>query len=159
MCASKTSSRYVLKMSSRHVFKRSSRRLQRNNFPSYKTSSRRLETFLQGVYQTSSRHICKTSSRRRLGRRKIVTLKTCWRRLQDVLKTNKCSLGYASNACWVNHSLANIWMTSLDFWQIIILKNFGCEKTDAVSKQYQKTWEMVIQTCLYSLEKWPLNST
>ena len=117
------------------------------------------------------RHFCKASTRRLqdifarrlqedvLEDQQIVTLKTCWRRLQDVLKTNKCSLGYASNACWVNHSLANIWMTSLDFWQIIILKNFGCEKTDAVSKQYQKTWEMVIQTCLYSLEKWPLNST
>ena len=82
----KTSSRYVLKTSSRHVFKTSSRRLQRNNFSSSKTSSRRL---------------CKTFSRR-LGRRKIVTLKTCWRhlqdmswrRLQDVLKTNNCLLGY-----------------------------------------------------------------
>ena len=43
-------------------------------------------------------------SSRRLGRRKIVTLKTCWRRvedvswrrLQDVLKTNKCLLGVLS---------------------------------------------------------------
>ena len=54
----KTSSRYVFKTSSRHVFKTSSRRLQRNNFSSSKTSSRK-------------------------GRSKIVTLKTCWRRLQD----------------------------------------------------------------------------
>ena len=46
------------------------------------------------------REFLKTSSRR-LGRRKIVMLKTCWRRLQDmswrrlqdVLKTNKCLLG------------------------------------------------------------------
>ena len=51
----KTSSRHVFKTSSRHVFKTSSRRLQRNNF----------------------------SSSRRLGRRKIVTPKTCWRRLPD----------------------------------------------------------------------------
>ena len=52
----------------------------------------------------------KTSSRR-LGRRKIVTLKTCWRRLQDiswrrlqdVLKTNKCLLGSDTNATWVKN--------------------------------------------------------
>ena len=77
----KTSSRYVFKTSIRHVFNTSSRRLQRNNF-SFSTTS------------------CKMSSRR-LGRRKIVTLKTCWRRfqdtpwtcLQDVFKTNKCLLG------------------------------------------------------------------
>ena len=48
----------------------------------------------------SSRHLQDMSSRRlqgmssrRLGRRKIVTLKTCWRRLQDVFKTSKCLLG------------------------------------------------------------------
>ena len=65
----KTSSRHVFKTSSRHVFKTSSRRLQRNNFSSSKTS----------------------------WKRKIVSLKTYWRRLQDmswrhledVLKTNK----------------------------------------------------------------------
>ena len=56
----KTSSRPVFKTSSRHVLKTSSRRFQRNNFLSCKMSSRRL------------------------GRRKIVTLKTCWRRLQDM---------------------------------------------------------------------------
>ena len=75
----KTSSRHVFKMSSRHVFKTSSRRLQRNNFSSSKTSSRRLARFFQDVFNTSSR--C-------LGRQKIVMLKTCWRHLQDVLKTS-----------------------------------------------------------------------
>ena len=44
---SKTSSRHVFKTSSRHVFKTSSRRLQRNNFLSSKTSSRRLARCLQ----------------------------------------------------------------------------------------------------------------
>ena len=60
---------------------------------------------LQDVFKTSSRRLRKTSSRttswRRLGRQKIITLKTCWRRLQerswrhlqDVLKTSKYSLG------------------------------------------------------------------
>ena len=88
----KTSSRYVFKMFSRHVFKTSSRHvfktswrhLQRNNFSSYKTSSRRLQEVLREVLKTSSR---------RLGRRRIVTLKPCWRRLQDVFKTKKCLLG------------------------------------------------------------------
>ena len=65
----KTSSRYAFKTSSIHVFKTSSRRLQRNNFSSSNTSSRSL------------------------GRCKIVALKTCWRRLQDVFKTNRCLLG------------------------------------------------------------------
>ena len=87
----KTSSRLTFKTSSRHVFKKSWRRLQGNNFSSSKTSSRRFPRCLHDVFKTSSR---------RLGRRKIVTLKTCWRRLQDmswrrhqdVLKTNKCLL-------------------------------------------------------------------
>ena len=86
--------------SSEDVFKRSSRHLgQDQHICLDYTSSRRL----QDVFKTSSRRfqdVFKTSSRR-LGRRKIVTLKTCWkrlqdmpsRRLQDVLKTNKCLLG------------------------------------------------------------------
>ena len=52
----------------------SSRRLQRNNFSSSKAS-------------------CEISSRR-LGRRKIVTLKMCWRRLQDISWR-------PTNVCWV----------------------------------------------------------
>ena len=82
----------ILKTSWRHVFKTTSRRLQRNNFLSSKTFSRRLQEVSQDVFKMSSR---------RLGRRKIVTLKTfwrclqdiLWRRLQDVLNTNKCLLG------------------------------------------------------------------
>ena len=80
----KTSSRHVFKTFSRHAFMSSrrfqdmsSRRLQPNNFSSSKTSWRRL------------------------GRRKNVTLKTCWRRVQEVswrrlkyvFKTKKCFLG------------------------------------------------------------------
>ena len=74
----KTSSRYVFKTSPRHVFKTCSRcllkaswrRPKRNNFSSSKTSLRRLKDVLEDV--------------------KLL----CWRRLQDVLKTNKCLLGY-----------------------------------------------------------------
>ena len=55
-------------------------------------SSRRIQGVLQDVFKTSSRH---------LGRWKTDTLKTYWRslqdmscrRLEDVLKTNKCLLG------------------------------------------------------------------
>ena len=54
------SSRHLQNMSSRHVFKISWKHLQRNIFLSSKTSSRLLV------------------------RRKIVTLKTCWRRFQDM---------------------------------------------------------------------------
>ena len=68
------------------VSRTSSRRLQQNNCSSSKTSRRR---------------ICKASSSC-LRWRKIVMLKTCWRRfqcmswrcLQDVLKINKFLLGY-----------------------------------------------------------------
>ena len=74
------------------ILKTSSRRLQCNNFSSSKTSSRCLARYLPDVFRTPSR---------RLGRRKIVTLKTCWRRLQDmswrrlqdVLNTKKCLPG------------------------------------------------------------------
>ena len=75
--------RDVLKTSSRHVFKTSLRRLQRNNFSSSKTSSRRFARSLQDVFKTSW-------SSRRLGRQKIVTLKTCWRSLQYMSPTNVC---------------------------------------------------------------------
>ena len=47
----KTPSRHVFKTSSRHVFKTSSRRLQRNNFSSSKTYSRRLARCLQDVLE------------------------------------------------------------------------------------------------------------
>ena len=62
----KTSPRHIFKMSSRHVLKKSWRRLQLNNFSFSKTSSE--------------------ISSRRLGRQKIVTLKTSWR---------------PTNVCWV----------------------------------------------------------
>ena len=79
-----TSSRHVFNTSSRHFFKTSWRRLQRNNFSSSKTSSRRL------------------------GRQKIVTLKTCWRHAEDVFKT---CLQDVFKACW---RLTNVcWVTSL----------------------------------------------
>ena len=58
-----------------------------------KMSSRRLARGLENLFKTSSRRLHKTSSRR-LGRRKIAMLKKCWRRLQDVLKTSKCLLGF-----------------------------------------------------------------
>ena len=64
----------VFKTSSRHVFKTSSRRLQRNNFSSSKTSSRRLARCLQDVLED------------------VKLLR--WRRFEDVFKTNKCLLGY-----------------------------------------------------------------
>ena len=76
-----TASRHVFKTSSRHFFKTSSRRLQRNNFSSPKTPSRRLARYLQDVLEDI-----------KLLRWRCVedVFKTC---LQDVLKTNKCLLG------------------------------------------------------------------
>ena len=73
----KTSSRHVLKMSWWHVFKTSSRRLQRNNFWSSKTSSRRLARCLQDVLED------------------VKLLR--WRRVEDVFKTSS----KATNVCRV----------------------------------------------------------
>ena len=77
----KTFSRHVFKMSSRHVFKTSWRRLQHNNFASSDTSWRPI----QNIFKTS----CKMSSRC-LGRRKVVTLETCWRSLQKFAVQINC---------------------------------------------------------------------
>ena len=72
------------------------RRLQRNNFLSSKTSSKTSSKRFQDVFKTSSRS---------LGRRKIVTLKTCWRR---VFKTSSRCLQdqqmFAGMWVSVNHS-------------------------------------------------------
>ena len=69
----------ILKMFSRYVFKTCSRRLQ-------DISSRHLQDVSWDVSKASDVfNIC-------LGRQKILTLKLCWRCLQDVLETNKCML-------------------------------------------------------------------
>ena len=81
----------VLQISSRHVFKTLWRRLQRNNFLSSKTFSRRLARCLQDTFKTSSRY---------LGRRKIATLS-----LEDVLKMS----WRPTNVCWETTSLS-LWL-------------------------------------------------
>ena len=86
------SSRRLQDISSRHLQDMSSRRRQ-NMYSRHLQDFFRVTTFrlprrftrcLQDVFKMSWRY---------LGRRKIVTLKTCWRLLQDVLKTNKCLVG------------------------------------------------------------------
>ena len=89
----------IFKTSSRQVCKTSWRRLQHNNFSSSNTSWRILDVVLKMSREMSSRRLQDVF--KRLGRRKIITLKKCWRRpqdmfwrrLQDVFKTNKCLLG------------------------------------------------------------------
>ena len=91
----KTTPRHVFETSSRQVFKTSSRRLQRNNFSSSRTSCRRLQDILKMCCKMSSRRIFKTSWKTKNCYAEDV-LKTSsdmsWRRLQDVLKTDKCWL-------------------------------------------------------------------
>ena len=85
LLVSKTSWRRFQDMSSRRLQDMSSRRLQ-------DMSSRRLQDMSSRLFEdVFSVTIFRLP--RRLGRRKIVKLKTCWRRLQDVLKTSKCLLG------------------------------------------------------------------
>ena len=95
---------FVSKTSSRHVFKTSSRRLQRNNFLSSKTSSRRLARCLQDVFKTYLQDVFKTSSRRLqdvLQDEKLLR----WWRFEDVFKTCLEDVFKISsrptNVCWV----------------------------------------------------------
>ena len=98
---SKTSSRHLEDVFSvtffvfQDLFKTSSRRLQdvfairlpktfsRHLQDVFKTFSRPLQDVFQDVLQLCLQDVFKTSSRRR-GRQKNVTLKTSWRRLEDV---------------------------------------------------------------------------
>ena len=52
-----------------------------------------LKTFWRRFWKTYCKYVLKRSWRR-LGRRKIVTLKTSWWNLGDVLGNQKCLLGY-----------------------------------------------------------------
>ena len=79
----KTPSRHVFKTSSRHVFKTFSRHL-RNNF-----------------------NVKPSGLRRRLERQKVVTLKTCLRRAQDVLTP--------INVCWESFSFARSFLVPYEY--------------------------------------------
>ena len=118
------SSRRLQDMSWRHLQDMSSRLLQdRSSGRLQDMSSRRLQTCLQDVFSVTifrlPRRLCETLSRR-LGRRKIVTLRTCWRRLQDmswrplqdVFKTNKCLLGRLEAFFW-------------KWWLCLVTKSFS----------------------------------
>ena len=97
---SKTPWRRLEDMSSRRLQDISSRRLQDILGVTIFRLPRHLEDVFKTFCEMPSRHLCKTSSRR-LGRREVITLKTCWRRpqgmswrrLQDLWKTKKCLLG------------------------------------------------------------------
>ena len=111
------SSRHLQNMSSRRLQDMSSRRLQDVFSVKIFRLPRRLQDLLQEVFKTSSR--C-------LGRRKIIMLKTSWKRLQDVLKT--CSR--PTNVCWEYASAVykvNCFLTfaicenTLDVWNNLIL--------------------------------------
>ena len=130
----------VFNTSSRHVFKTSWRRLQRNNFWSSKTSSR-----------------C-------LGRRKIVRLKTWWRRLQDqqMFPGRGLTLGIGfcitwlvqpnykklvcKNQFWINHAshLKKKWKPSQWCPTIISLTTI---------KSAWSFWLLLLQSCLICSSK------
>ena len=100
----KTSWSRLSSSSSEDVFKTSWWRTLYLSWPSvFKTSSGRLAKMSSKHLQDDFKTPCEISSRRFQdvvktfrrchGIRKIITLKTCWRSLQDVLKTNKYWLG------------------------------------------------------------------
>ena len=110
------------KASLRHLQDMSSRRLQNVFSVTIFCLPRRLEE----VFKTS----CEMSSRRLQDvfpkiRRKIVTLKTCWRRLQDmtgrrledVLKTNRCLLEWYSSFLKKVFVLQKICFKIKKFWK------------------------------------------
>ena len=114
------SSRHLQDMSSRHVFKTSSRYVFKTCLQDvFKTCFQDIfKTCLQDVFNTSSaffrlpRRLCKTSSRR-LGRHKIVTLKTCLMKVLgpypdgSLLYSNSFYQGYEF-AKWLNTSMIAI---------------------------------------------------
>ena len=97
---SKTSWRRLQDISSRRLQDMSSRRFQDILGVTIFRLPRHLEDVFKMFCEMPSRHLCKTSSKC-LGRREVITLKTCWRRpqdmpwrrLQDLWKTKKCLLG------------------------------------------------------------------
>ena len=113
---------FVSIISSRRLKDISSRRLQEMSSRCLQDMSwRRLEDVfgvtnfcLPRRFQDVLRDVFKTSGRR-IGRRKIIRLKTCWRRLQDmswrglqhVFKTNKCFLG--CNALLIQFTVETNW--------------------------------------------------
>ena len=77
------SSRRLQDTSSRRLQDMSSRGLQDVFSVTIFYLPRRLQDVLRDVFKKSSRRLRDVFARR-LGRQKIVTLKTCWRRLQDM---------------------------------------------------------------------------
>ena len=106
MFVSIISSRRLQEMSSRCLQDMSWRRLEDVFGVTNFCLPRRFQDVLRDVFKTSGR---------RIGRRKIIRLKTCWRRLQDmswgglqhVFKTNKCFLG--SNALLIQFTVETNW--------------------------------------------------
>ena len=100
------SSRRLQEMSSRCLQDMSWRRLEDVFGVTNFCLPRRFQDVLRDVFKTSGR---------RIGRRKIIRLKTCWRRLQDmswrglqhVFKTNKCFLG--CNALLIQFTVETNW--------------------------------------------------
>ena len=93
------------------VFKTSSRRLQRNNFSSSKTSSRRL----QDVFKTFSRRLLRCLSdvlqlclQDVLEDKKNVALKTSSRRLQDVFSTSSPRRMFAGSVMGISPFLPKL---------------------------------------------------
>ena len=106
MFVSIISSRRLQEMSSRCLQDMSWRRLEDVFGVTNFCLPRRFQDVLRDVFKTSGR---------RIGRRKIIRLKTCWRRLQDmswrglqqVFKTNKCFLG--CNALLIKFTVETNW--------------------------------------------------
>ena len=100
------SSRRLQEMSSRCLQDMSWRRLEDVFGVTNFCLPRRFQDVLRDVFKTSGR---------RIGRCKIIRLKTCWRRLQDmswrglqhVFKTNKCFLG--CNALLIQFTVETNW--------------------------------------------------
>ena len=113
-------------------------------------SLRRLQDVLQDVFETSLK---------RLGRHKIFTLNTCWRRLQDmswrrledVFKTNKCFLGSSMERITKLKSTNNQDNVPIRNWTFVIET---CAKNGMLLILwlygfYCKRYIFVIQTLLY----------
>ena len=96
------------------------------------------KTCLQDVFKTCPQDVLKTSSGR-LGRRKVFTMKTCWRRLQDM--SWRCLEDQQIFAEWTQIKFMVCWTWT---WKILELPY--CTRFD-VMIYWTRTWKVPRLPC------------
>ena len=128
------------------VFKTSCRSLQRNNFLSFKTSSRPTSnTSSENIFKTSSRRICKTSSR---SFQDVFKKTSCNCVLKTSWKTKKCYMFSTSSARRMfagrlNRALCHLW-------------DVGDEKKTGIDEDASRAVTITRESGILYTENWSL---